>query len=85
MAKHARIRRERAEREALALEEKEQGKPRGPISEKEAEKRAREWRVAGLTRGHWAFGTRTRRDIKQNSSFKEKRPKKRRVEKRGRR
>jgi hypothetical protein len=83
MSKHARIRRLRAEREAAkaAGEEKE----RGPISETDAVNRSREWRQAGLTRGHWAFGSRTRKDIKQRSVFKDKAPKKTRDKKRGRR
>jgi hypothetical protein len=55
MAKHARIKRLRAEREAAKDEEK----ARGPVSETDAVKRAREWTRAGLTRGHWALGSRT--------------------------
>lgn len=81
MAKHARIRRERAEREAAAQEEKE----RGPISEKDAVIRARIRGRAGSGSGTFAFGSRLRRIIKQNASFNDKRPKKRRMKKRGRR
>ena len=81
MAKHARIKRERAEREGAAAEEKE----RGPISAKDAATRSRVRRMAGFSDGSWAYNTRTRKDIKRHSSFAEKRPKKRREKKRGRR
>ena len=82
MSKRARIRRLRMEREIAALAGEE--KQRGPISEADAVKRARQWRRAGLTRGHWAFGSRVRRQIKQHGVFGG-RPKKRREKKRGRR
>ena len=81
MAKHARIRRERAEREAAAQEEKE----RGPISQKDAVVRARVRGRAGSGSGTFAFGSRLRRVVKQNSSFNGPKTKKRRTKKRGRR
>ena len=83
MAKHARIRRLRAEREAAkeAVEEVE----RGPISPVLASRRARVRGIAGVGSGTWAFGTKVRRDIKKRSVFKDKAPKKTRTKKRGRR
>ena len=59
MAKHARIKRERAEREAAAAEEKE----RGPISAKDAATRSRVRRMAGFSDGSWAYNTRTREEV----------------------
>jgi len=83
MAKHARIRRLRAEREAA----KEAGLEveRGPISEKDARVRARIRSRAGSGSGTFAFGSRLRRIIKQNSNFNHPKTKKRRTKKRGRR
>jgi hypothetical protein len=81
MAKHARIRRERAEREAAKEEEKE----RGPVSVRAARHRALVSKKAGIGRGVWATGTKLHREIKQNSVFNNKALKKTRVKKRGRR
>lgn len=81
MAKHARIRRLRAEREAAKEEEKE----RGPVSVRAARHRALVSKKAGIGRGVWASGTRLHREIKKTSVFKDKAPKKTRTKKRGRR
>lgn len=83
MAKHARIKRERAEREAAAAAGEEE--VRGPISQKDAVVRARIRKRAGSGSGSFAFGSRLRRMVKRYSNFNEKRPKKRREKKRGRR
>lgn len=80
MAKHARIRRERAEREAA----KEEEKKRGPVSVRAARHRASVAKKAGVGSGTWAFGSRRRKEIKKTSVFKDKAPKKFREDKIGR-